>query len=233
MGLFDFKKKKDQNILSSDGLVNFIKSNLKKPTEENVLKALKALATPATDLDHLTEEGELPWGWHTHTKEFTEKIKKEYSVFLNLYIESSEKAPRIRCSALKSLVLYLEDVEKLCKSKGECYEFWFYEILTSRDYLPNLKEELKRLVVNMVSLEKEYELNLWKEKEKQRKIIEMKSDVILLLKENEGILQSDFWKLFDDEICRDAASDIVYALIKEGKIERTKSGRSYTLKYKG
>ena len=60
----------------------------------------------------------------------------------------------------------------------------------------------------------------------------MKSDVILLLKENDGILQSDFWKLFDDEICQAAASDIVYALLKEGKIERTKVGRSYSLHYK-
>lgn len=213
MGLFDFKKKKDFK-------------------NENVLKILKALATPADDLEHLTKEGELPWGWHTHSKEFTDKINKEYSCFLDIYINSKSKSPMEKHSALKSFVLYLEDVEKLCKSKGECFEFWFYEILTSRDYLQNLKEELRYLVVNMDSMQREYELESWKEKEKQRKIIEMKPDVILLLKQNEGILQSDFWKLFDDEICRSAASDIVYALIKEGKIERTKSGRSYTLKYK-
>lgn len=184
-------------------------------------------------LKHLTKEGELPWGWHSHTKEFTDKIKNEYSVFLTLYIESKAKAPKIQYQALKSLVVYLEDVEKLCKSKDECFEFWFYEILTSRDYLPNLKEELRHLVTNMDSLQEEYELKAWKEKEKQKKIIEMKADVIRLLKENDGILQSDFWKLFDDEICKMAASDIVYSLIKDGKIERIKSGRSFTLKYKG
>ena len=198
----------------------------------NFKKAFKALLTPDDDLNHLTKEGELPWGWHTHTKEFTDKIKNEYSVFLKLHIESRSKAPQLQYQALKSLVLYLEDVEKLCKSKGECFEFWFYNILTSGDYLPNLKEELRYLVTNMDKLAKEYELNAWKEKEKQRKIIEMKSDVILLLKENDGILQSDFWKLFDDEICKMAASDIIYGLIKEGKIERIKSGRSYILHYK-
>lgn len=214
MGLFNFKKKKDFK-------------------NENVLKALKALATPAYDLEHLTKEGELPLGWVYHNKDFVDRINKEYSYFLDIYIESKSKSPMEKYSALKSFVLYLEDVEKLCKSKGECFEFWFYEILTARDYLQNLKEELRYLVVNMDSLRREYELESWKEKEKQRKIIEMKSDVILLLKQNEGILQSDFWKLFDDEICRSAASDIVYALTKEGKIERTKSGRSYTLKYKG
>jgi hypothetical protein len=183
-------------------------------------------------LEHLTRKGELPQGWYLHTKEFTDKVKTEYSYFLNWYIESRNKSPREKYSALKSLLLYLEDVERFCKSKDECFEFWFYEILISRDYIPKLNAELKHLVTNMDSLEKEYELKAWKEKEKQRNIIDMKSDVILLLKENDGILQSDFWKLFDDEICRAAASDIVYSLIKEGKIERIKSGRSYILHYK-
>ena len=158
MGLFDFKKKKgfkeenDQNILSIAGLVKFIKSNLSKPTDENVVKALKALATQDDDLEHLTKDGELPWGWHTHTKDFTDKIKNEYSYFLNMYIESRTKSPQEKYSALKSFVLYLEDAEKLCKSKGECFEFWFYEILTSRNYIPKLKEELNRLVANMGAL---------------------------------------------------------------------------------
>ena len=208
MGLFNFKKKKD------------------------AMKALIALSTPDKDLNHLTKEGELPWGWHTHTKEFTSKINNEYSVFLKLYTESGSKAPQLQYQALKSLVLYLEDVEKLCKSKGECFEFWFYGTIAPENYIQKLKEELRYLVTNMDKLAKEYELNAWKEKEKQKKIVEMKSDVILLLKENDGILQSDFWKLFDDELCRMAASDIVYGLIKEGKIERIKSGRSYILHYK-
>lgn len=211
MGLFNFKK--NQPVLSPKGF--------------------KAQLTQADNLEHLTKEGELPFGWIYRNKEFTDKIQNEYSYFLNMWIDSRNKSPKEKYQALKSFVLYLEDVEKLCKSKGECFEFWFYEVLTSRDYVPKRKEELKDLVANMDSLQKEYELNLWKEKEKQKKIIEMKSKVIVLLKENDGILQSDFWKLFDDEICRMAATDIVYTLTKEGKIERIKSGRSYTLRYKG
>lgn len=157
MGLFDFKKKKDvkkeshQNILSTEGLVNLIGSNIKNPTEKNILKAFKALATPDDDLEHLTKEGELPWGWHSHTKEFTDRIKAEYSYFLNMYIEARAKAPQVHYQALESFILYLEDVEKLCKSKNECFEFWFYEILTSRNYIPKLKAELKRLVANVDS----------------------------------------------------------------------------------
>jgi hypothetical protein len=147
-------------------------------------------------------------------------------------LDSRNKSPRERYAPLKSLILYLEDAEKLCVPKGECFEYWFYHCLISKDYIEKRKNELSELMTNMDVLQKEYELKMQREEEKQRKIIEMKSDVILLLKENNGILQSDFWKLFDDEICRAAASDIVYSLLKEGKIERTKSGKSYILHYK-
>lgn len=183
-------------------------------------------------LDKLTPEGELPFGWIYRNNEFVSHINDEYSHFLNMWLDSRNKSPREQYPVLKSFVLYLEDVEKLCKAKGECFECWFYKILTSKDYIEKRKKELTELVTNIDILQKEYELKLWKEEEKQRMIVKMKSDVILLLKENDGILQSDFWKLFDDEICRSAASDIVYALVKEGKIQRTKSGRSYALHYK-
>lgn len=183
-------------------------------------------------LDKLTEEGDLPWGWVSKNKCFVDKITNEYSYFLNLWLDGTKKSPKDQYAPLKSFVLYLEDVENLCVSKGECFELWFYECIASKDYIQKRKKELEELVANMDILQKEYELKTQKEKEKQRKTIEMKSAVILLLKENDGVLQSDFWKFFDDEICRAAASDIVYSLLKEGKIERTKSGRSYTLHYK-
>ena len=206
MGLFNFKKK------------NFL--------------GTKGSKTQSTDFEHLTKEGELPFGWVHRNKVFVEKINNEHSYFLNQWLNSRTGSPQNQYATLKSFIMHLEDVEKLCKSKGECFEFWFYNILTSPDYIQKRKNELENLATNMVSLQEEYVLNSRKEEEKQRKIITMKSDVITLLKENDGILQSDFWKLFDDEICRSAASDIVYALVKEGKIERTKSGRSFILKYK-
>ena len=162
MGLFDFKIKKDvkeesgQSILSGSGLVNFIKSKLKTPSDENVLKALKALSTPDDDLEHLTAEGELPWGWHTHTKEFTDKINNEYSYFLNVWIEARNKSPMELYAALKSFVMYLEDLERICKSKGECFEFWFYNILTTEDYLEKRKKELDELVANFDELQANY-----------------------------------------------------------------------------
>ena len=133
MGLFDFMKKKD----------------FKKENGQKAFNALHALATPADDLEHLTKEGELPWGWHAHTKEFTDKINNEYSCFLHAWLETRNKSPREECAALKSFVLYLEDVEKLCKSKGECFEFWFHEILTGKGYIENRKHELEKLTLHI------------------------------------------------------------------------------------
>lgn len=157
MGIFDFLKKKttqkdmaaksEPDILSGQGMIDYISSNLENPTQENVLKVLDRMAQPDDDLEHLTKDGELPWGWHSHNKEFTEKIKTEYSHFLNAWLDSKSKSPEEQYSALKSFVLYLEDLEKLCKSKGECFEFWYNEILTSPDYLTKRKKELQNMTV--------------------------------------------------------------------------------------
>ena len=60
MGFFDFLKK---NVGATDG---------------------------ATDLEHLTKEGELPLGWHSHTKEVTDKVKNEYSVLVAMHQNQKE-----------------------------------------------------------------------------------------------------------------------------------------------
>ena len=92
------------------------------------------------------ENGELPWGWVTRNKEFCDKINDEYSYLLNAWIKSRNKPQIEHYSALKSFVVYLEDVEKLCKSKGECFDFWFREILTGKGYVETRKKELEELI---------------------------------------------------------------------------------------
>ena len=99
--------------------------------------------------DKLTADGELPFGWFYRNKEFTTKIQNEYSYFLNMWLDARRKAPKEQYSALKSFVLYLEDAERLCKSKGECFEFWFYEILASKDYIEKRKKELDDLITRI------------------------------------------------------------------------------------
>ena len=111
----------------------------KKKTSETVHKVVK----PEPNLEYL-ENGELPWGWLYRNKEFVDNIQKEYTYFLERWIASREKTPKEQYAALKSFVLFMEDVEKLCKSKGECFEFWFNEILTGKGYLEKRRKELQQ-----------------------------------------------------------------------------------------
>lgn len=234
MGLFDFLKKKeapqkasdDFNILSADGLVGYIKSNLKNPSDENVLKVLNNLAQPDEDLEHLNENGELPWGWHTHNKEqeFIGRIGSEYSYFLNMWLDSGNKPPKEQYAALKSFVLFLEDAEKLCTQKNECVEFWFYNFVASKDYIQKRKEELNELQTNFDVIEKQYY-------ERQDALFLLDKKIIIKLKENQGILQSEFVKTFNPLVQNDVKQQL-YNLAKEGKLQRTKSGRSYILNYR-
>ena len=116
--------------------------NFKKKNEK------KEIVTQQT-FETLTQEGELPWGWISRNKDFVDKIQNEYSYFMQNWIDSMGKEPLRQYEALKSFVLYLEEAEKLCKSKGECFEFWFYEILASPDYIEKRKAELKELTERM------------------------------------------------------------------------------------
>ena len=90
------------------------------------------------------EDGELPFGWVTRNKKFVSKIEKEYTRFLNSWI-NAKAGSKEKYAALSSFIRYLETVEKMCKIKGECFEFWFYEILAPKDYIEKRKKELEDL----------------------------------------------------------------------------------------
>lgn len=220
----DVKKESNQDIFCGEGLVDYIKSNLENPTQENVLRALDRLAKSDDDLYHLTKDGDLPWGWHTYAKEFTDKINSEYSHFLNTWLESKSKSPKEQYSTLKSFVLYLEDAAKLCRAKGECFEFWFYNDLTSPGYIQKRKSELEYLTANFNKLQADFE-------KRNKGLFGLDERIIKTLIDNPGILQSDFVKLFDSLVQNDVKEKL-YFMEKSGKLERTKSGRSYILNYR-
>lgn len=207
-------------------LFDFLK-NIKKESESTtrfdiVIKSgKKSNFKPVEDFEHLTAEGELPFGWMYRNREFTGKIGGEYTHFLNTWLDARKKSPKELYSALKSFVVYLEDAEKLCKSKGECFEFWFYHHLITPDYINKRKEELKELTANLDELQQIHE-------KKQH----LFPKVVTLLKANDGILQSEFKELFDEPFQNDVAN-ILYHLHKEGKLERIKKGRTYILHFRG
>lgn len=153
MGLFSKKKQapqKDFDILSGAGLVDFVKSNLKNPTDKNVAKAIRAIAEPDKDQKHLTKDGELPWGWlrlHTPICEPYEDAIVKMAVDL----KGSVGSDRIR--RLEHLIDAYYIYKNFCYSKDECFIKYFSDkwehCHNSRcddfEYITRFEEELKVL----------------------------------------------------------------------------------------
>lgn len=194
----------------------------------NILFKKGAISVPKDDnhntfgesLDKLID-GDLPWGWVTHKKDFIEPIEKKYKHLLNLWVNAKNDSPQELYSALKDFVLYMEDIEKLCKSKGECYEFWFTEILTGKEYLKKRQQELKLLSKNILVQQNEY-------KQKQKTLSNLDSSLLNLLQNNDGVLQKDIYKNFDSCV-KPEIQHLLYDWEKSGKIQRTKVGNTYKI----
>lgn len=217
MGLFNFRKKKSEKL--SEHNLKDIATTL---ATQNIISVPKDNNhnTFGEPLDKLVN-GDLPWGWVSHNRSFTDKISKEYSYFLQAWVDSKSKSPKELYSALKSFVLYMEDVEKICKEKGECFEFWFNEILTGKGYLKQRKQELKQLSSNLEGTQKDFE-------KKKQLLSGLEVSLLNVLQTNDGILQKDIYNHFDPLIKSEIQS-LLYEWDKVGKIKRVKLGNTYKI----
>ena len=200
----------------------------KSKTPEPVVEVFQKIAQPANDLEHLDKDGELPWGWHTANKKFTDKIQAEMSYFnKQVWAAEDDGNPVARRNALKSVLQYMDDVRKLCGSKGETFSFWCSEILIGQNY-SYMTEKLNVLEKNM-----DAEMQKYQQKQKEREFAEALTDDIIIeaIKQNPDILQKDFYDVFDPAY-KIIVKNRLYHMTKEGKIERIKSGNSYILKVK-
>ena len=223
MGFFKRKEKKaaDFDAMSGKGLISYIKANLKDPSDENVLNTMQEINKPDADQNHLTKECTLPYGWFTLNREFTEQIKAEYTYFLNKWLENRNAAPLRKHETLESFVVYLTDVQKVCYSKSECHAFWFNGNIASPEYIEERTAELNELKTNFAEIEAAY-------KKHEKELAGLNERVMEKIRQNEGILQADLVKMFDASVKSDI-SEMIYQWSQEGKIDRIKSGRSYTL----
>lgn len=223
MGIFGSKKgnqKKGFDILSSNGLIDYFKKNLGNPTDEELVEVVQAFAAPDKDQEHLTADGILPWGWYTLHKDFTNKIESEHNYFWNCWNESKDLSPKEQYQALRDYVKYMNDAKRLCYSKGECFAYW-YDGLAKPAHIDKRTKELEELEANLEELQHNYVT-------RQKELKELDKRVYKSIVENEGILQSEFFKLFHPLVKHDV-SHLLYAWDKEGKITRIKSGKSYKL----
>lgn len=186
--------------------------------------ATTTIRSNGEDLQHLTADGDLPYGWIIANAKFTDKIGTEYSYFLNVWLESRNKSPRETYTALKSFVLYMNDAKKLCHGMGECFERWL-EICFTDDYLDKRTEELNNYEQNFPELEAAYE----KKTQFERNILpHLEKELLRIIKEQSGILQKDIYKMFDP-IARTYIQEKLYYAEKAGKITREKNGNTYKL----
>ena len=105
-------------------------------------------------MDRLTRKGELPWGWYTENREFIARIESEHGYFVNAYDKSRRKGIKQEYAALKSLILHMEDVQKLCKRKGECFAFWSTFVVANPQDIADYKIDLKKLEAKLNNAKK-------------------------------------------------------------------------------
>lgn len=156
MGLLDLFKKKDNsrqqkevdfkdiNPLDVNSIIDVYKAKKPNATEADVLNFVKQLAEPEENQNHLTDDGDLPWGWHTvHAKEVG-KISGEYRKKWKIWYDSREKSPAEYLPALEQFVNCMISIKKQCAAKGECFNYWRDELFTD-DYLKKRTDELDAL----------------------------------------------------------------------------------------
>ena len=171
--------------------------------------------------EKLTPEGDLPWGWVTRNKDFTEKTTAEYICVTNGYHYAQQtKEPSLCLQSLTVVVDYLTELEKYCTSMSECHEYWFYNILAYHDIVKEYKEELVALQSNYETLMDHFTFK-----------VSTKPKIENLLKEYGNLLQVDLLKRFDKEYKNDVYQ-IIYELQNEGKIEKETKGNRCVLIYK-
>ena len=229
MGLFRKKKVKPQgdfDILSGDGLVSYVKANLKNPTEKNVAKAVKAIAEPDKDQTHLTKDGELPWGWLTQNTPLCEPYETK---IVDMAVASKNMKLDDKIANLKKLIALYYEYKSFCYSKNECFIKYFADhwehCYNSRcddfEYIKPFEEEL-------ASLEANYEALIQEEQRKElleRSVVpHLRIDLLRMIEAEPGILQVAICKHYPADM-KPYISNELYEMEQAGLIVKEKEGR--------
>lgn len=175
--------------------------------------------TPKQIIENHTEERMFPSGWYYENRQFIKEIENLYDYFLNEYISAKKQEKGIRAvrSALKSFIVYMEDVERICASKGEYFVEWSKLSICNETSMESYRNDLKKIEDNLEELIEKENLIKW-----------LKPELLKIVQEEPGIYQPDIYKRFDATL-KPEVSNQLYLLYAKGLITREKSGRSYKL----
>ena len=179
----------------------------------------KERIVPGQRMDRLDANGDIPYGWHYANRATIGKLEGEHFYFTNEYYGAKRagKGVLVEYAALKSLIQHMEDTRKLCISMGECFAKWSLDSVADPVRLNELKTDLAQMEANMDALLK-----------KEKAVKQLKSDLLRIIKEEPGVVQSDLYKRFDSQL-KGEISNQLYLLSASGTVIREKSGRSYKL----
>lgn len=168
-------------------------------------------------MDHLTPDGELPWGWASKNHDFTERIVNEHGYFREAYYKAKKTGILQEYAALKSLILYVEDVKKLCSQKDECFVYWCSYMVAEPKYLLELKERLEYIEEHKDELIQ------------QEKILKkLRSDLLKIISAEPGVVQASLYSRFSPDMKHHISNEL-YHMEANCVIVREKQGRSYAL----
>ena len=77
-------------------------------------------------------------------------------------------------------------------------------------------------------LEEHYDELVRQDEIKENALPTLKADLLEIIKNNNGILQTELYKMFDTSLKNDISTELYY-LCKDGYIAREKSGKTYKL----
>lgn len=221
MGLFGFGKKKHaEKVLKELKDANDLGQIATALTKNGVISKPKGKNhnTFGQRLDVLTPDGDLPFGWVSYYEDFvkeqTDRINKAYEP-----IYSARKTSD-KLSYFKKYFEVVNSVGEYCKEKGETYYKWFSYYIIESTWYGEQVSSYRQLTADAPKL---IEHEKWFE--------QLETKIEKLLPVCDGKLQSEFVKAFEHNE-QDYVRFYLSRAEKDGRIQRTKSGRSYILKLK-
>lgn len=95
------------------------------------------------NINRLTDDGSLPFGWMVYHKDITQAIEAEVETFRDSI--NNAKDPLKKYAALKSYLVYLEDGKKHYSSVGECEGKYFEDYICASHMTESYLKQYKKL----------------------------------------------------------------------------------------
>lgn len=174
---------------------------------------------PGQQFDRLDANGHIPSGWYYANYQFTQQMKANYDYFLNRYIVAKKEEHGIIAvrNALKDFITYMEDAKRVCESRGECFVAWGELHIFDQLAVDGYKRDLQEIEENLQAIIEKEKLIKW-----------LRPELLRIIREEPGVVQSTIYKRFDTDLKFEVQNQL-YMLWSHDIIIREKSGRSYKL----